>query len=355
LTPTSPRSSRASAGEHLRPPLASDNAPGNLDDNDRDFVRATSDLSGITNEDVRNDLAEQRGSLLRQLDKNSKVGILRVKRDMGKENNIGFLATAYSFPGRSNYVGGFDSRIRFDKQTTFDFQVLGTNSRRCALGSTTERDDCRTLNGFAYAYNLTQNRRHLGWNLNGVGRTQGYRADVGFTRRLGTNNHRLRLRHGQSELPAREPRGRAVWTGRTARPRPGKEWRVEAGGTYQPTTPCALSLNYFKDRLTRYDTGLVAFDDNIFSLRGTYQFTRFWFARARVDYTTLGSNARGQFLLGWAPNPGTAFYVGYNDDMNRNGLQPVLAATWSPASDATADSSSSRCPISSAAASGSER
>ena len=31
---------------------------------------------------------------------------------------------------------------------------------------------------------------------------------------------------------------------------------------------------------------------------------------------------RGQFLLGWAPNPGTAFYVGYNDDLNLNGFNP---------------------------------
>src|SRR3712207_3719831 len=184
--------------------FASDNAPGNLDDNDRDFVRATSDLSSITNEDVRNDLAEQRGSLLRQLDKNSKVGILRVKRDMGKENNIGFLATAYSFPGRSNYLGGFDSRIRFDKQTTFDFQVLGTNSRRCTLGSTTEKDDCQTLNVFAYAYSLSQNRRHLGWNLNGVGRAQGYRADVGFTRRLETNNHNANIWYTAEPKPKKK-------------------------------------------------------------------------------------------------------------------------------------------------------
>ncbi|PYS98190.1 MAG: hypothetical protein DMF65_10505, partial [Acidobacteria bacterium] len=105
-------------------------------------------------------------------------------------------------------------------------------------------------------------------------------------------------------------------------PGPGREWRAEVDLTYQPTNPLRLTLNYNKDRLTRNDTGLTAFDDNIFSLRGTYQFTRFLFARARVDYTTLGANARGQFLLGWTPNPGTSFYVGYNDDMNRNGVNP---------------------------------
>jgi hypothetical protein len=84
-------------------------------------------------------------------------------------------------------------------------------------------------------------------------------------------------------------------------------------------------LNYVKSRLRRYDTRLVAFDDNIYALRGTYQFTRFIFARARVDYDTLAANIRGQFLLGWTPNPGTALYVGYNDDLNRNGFNPFTA------------------------------
>ena len=105
-------------------------------------------------------------------------------------------------------------------------------------------------------------------------------------------------------------------------PGAGNELYFEASGAYQPTDALRLSLNYTKNRLTRIDTGLTAFDDNIYSLRGTYQFTRFWFARTRIDYTTLGASVRGQFLLGWAPNPGTSFYVGYNDDLNRNGLNP---------------------------------
>jgi len=41
-----------------------------------------------------------------------------------------------------------------------------------------------------------------------------------------------------------------------------------------------------------------------------------------IDYDTLESNARGQFLLGWNPSPGTAFYVGYNDDVNYRGHNP---------------------------------
>ncbi len=105
-------------------------------------------------------------------------------------------------------------------------------------------------------------------------------------------------------------------------PGPGHTFDIEAGLTYQPTNALRTSLSYTKNRLTRYDTNRVAFDENIYVLRATYQFTRFTFARARVDYDTLGSRMRGQFLVGWAPNPGTSFYVGYNDDLNRNGFNP---------------------------------
>ncbi|MEP6820558.1 MAG: hypothetical protein ABJA18_13565, partial [bacterium] len=103
-------------------------------------------------------------------------------------------------------------------------------------------------------------------------------------------------------------------------PGPGSFWAVELGAGLQPTNELNFSLSYVKNRQTRNDTGLVAFDDNIYTLRSTYQFSRFVFARARVDYETIESNIKAQFLLGWTPNPGTALYVGYNDDLNRNGF-----------------------------------
>ena len=103
-------------------------------------------------------------------------------------------------------------------------------------------------------------------------------------------------------------------------PGPGAFWHFDGGITYQPTSAINARLSYTKERLVRYDTQRLAFDENIVSLRTTYQFTRFLFARGRVDYDTIASNIKGQFLLGWTPNPGTAFYAGYNDDLNRNGF-----------------------------------
>ncbi|MDQ3917480.1 MAG: DUF5916 domain-containing protein [Acidobacteriota bacterium] len=454
--------------------LASDNAPGNLNDQQRDFIR-----------DLRNPEAD-RLALTKILDRNATVGVLRLKRDFGKENNVGFLATSYDFVDQHNQVAGFDSRYRFNKTTTFTGQVLGSVSNRPFFFPDEGVTAHRREHGLAYAYDLNMSKHNFGYEYQGVGRSNFFRADVGFNRRFNTNNQNFFIRYNTTEKPkakivnwriyndldfnfdwrgrgqhlndetqfmvnmhkqtnigvgydrgfervfesdfgatregfarlnaanatlrglsappcltftndpALDPSVRALLSPCTffgtvpersapnwgwffflnttpskkysvsvfsdwvhgsldfdfgtsnphfprvspaallsrahpelfpngaapLDPGPGREWRAEVFLTYKPTKPLNLTLDYNKDRLTRNDTGLTAFDDNIFSLRGTYQFTRFLFARARADYTTLGANVRAQFLLGWTPNPGTSFYVGYNDDENRNGVNP---------------------------------
>ncbi|MFV0389546.1 MAG: carbohydrate binding family 9 domain-containing protein [Pyrinomonadaceae bacterium] len=89
-------------------------------------------------------------------------------------------------------------------------------------------------------------------------------------------------------------------------------YQVEA--TYQPTEPMKIDFSYERERLKRYDTNRIAFDSNIYSTRVTYQFTRFIFTRARLDYETTEGAINSQVLFGWSPNPGTAFYAGYNDN-----------------------------------------
>ncbi|HEX8136725.1 MAG TPA: DUF5916 domain-containing protein [Pyrinomonadaceae bacterium] len=397
--------------------LASDNAPGNFSDEEIEDPDFTSD---------------------NLIGKNAYVGVLRLKRDVGKENHLGFLATTYNFIRKHNQLGGFDGRFKLNKTTSFDFQVLGSTSRFPFYDPDRDAEIYRTGNGFIYAYSLNDEGRHFGYNYAAVGRTRDYRSDVGFNRRTNTNNHDLFVRYdsepkskarliqwrtysylstnfdfqgrlqrwneeaqvrfnfplqsfiafaGQGGYervfeeefgPRRNAHQRGQFAGedseRTAYrknfyiyggttpskkyslffllardwglldfdfgagsryprvspgalldpdapqdPGAGNGWHIESNFVYQPTNTLRLSLDYTKDRLRRVDTGRLAFDENIFALRGTYQFSRFTFARARVDYETLGSNVRGQFLLGWTPNPGTAFYLGYNDDLNLNG------------------------------------
>jgi hypothetical protein len=446
--------------------MASDKAPGNLTDAELDFVA-----------DTRNPL-DQREALAKINGKKATIGVLRLKRDFGKENHIGFLATTYNFVDHYNQMAGFDTRYRLNKTTVFSAQVLGSTTHKPFFLAEEGVTDDRRKQGMAYAYDLNMSARNWGYEYSAVGRSPFFRADVGFNRRFNTNNQNFFFRYNSTDKPkarlvrwriyndvdanfdwkarsqhlnnetqlqlnfhkqgtigvgfdrgyervfesdfgsSREGfarvnanntvlRGlsvpacltltndpaldpavrsqlsqctffgtnpeRSAWnwgwyffggitpskkynvfvfsdwahgaldfdfgTGNPRFPRvspaalrfgqsapldpgPGREWRAEVDLTYKPTNPLNITLNYNKDTLTRDDTGLTSFDDNIFSLRGTYQFTRFWFVRARADYTTLGANVKGQFLLGWTPNPGTSFYVGYNDDLNRNGVNP---------------------------------
>jgi hypothetical protein len=100
-------------------------------------------------------------------------------------------------------------------------------------------------------------------------------------------------------------------------PGPGLQLDYGAEAEFKPTDPLRVSLDWNHTQLKRNDTGLTAFNSNILSFRSTYQFTRYTFLRTRWDYDTLSRNATGQFILGWNPNPGTAFYVGYNDDFQQ--------------------------------------
>src|SRR5216684_2453215 len=421
--------------------LASDNGPGNFSPE------------------------EQLTANPRLINKNASIGILRLKRDIGKKDSfIGLLATYRRFVDQYNELGGFDSRLRINKQTTFSAQALFTHSRRNFfypdLGQTLDRAE----NAFIYATDYNMSGRHFGYDYSTVGRTRYYRADVGFNRRTNTNNHNLFVRYNSEPKPKAKLISWRVyddissnfdWQGRmqiynnesqiqfsfprqtylgigmdvgyervfeeefgmkrpagsncaatntctfagndnersapngglyvfagstvnkkfnfnafanqsygnldfdfgagpryprvsipavTARnaqaaglcgesnppavcraprdPGPGSFFNMNAGVTYQPSTPLKLTLSFTKQRLRRYDTQLLAFDENIVSMRGTYQFTRFIFARGRIDFDSIASNFKSQFLFGWTPNPGTALYIGYNDDMNRRGFSP---------------------------------
>jgi hypothetical protein len=128
---------------------------------------------------------------------------------------------------------------------------------------------------------------------------------------------------GGDRFPRVSPAALALGQGAPLDPGAGTEWNYGGGFTYKPINPLTTSLDYTKDKLTRHDTGLTAYNTNIFSWRTIYQFTRFTFVRARWDYDTLSSRAAGQFLVGWNPSPGTAFYVGYNDVLRYNGFNPL--------------------------------
>jgi len=424
---------------------ASDNAPGNysLDERENFNVCRRTNPNAVC-------------GIGRFVDKNADVGIIRLKRDIGRQHNLGFFATTYNFPDRHNNTAGFDGRFRLTPKIVAEFQILGTHSRRFFYDSDLNRNLYRSGNGFGYSYSFERSDRNLFMTVNGVGRTADYRADVGFTPRVDTNQHRSFIQYqtdrdtkkkiifkrlnndsvvsfdwqGRSQNWQSNTQGmlglqRQTFVGagvelgyervfehefgarRTATrrngaffgedsersahkreiygfiesapnkeifalivlshtwgqldydlgngagfprvspaflayrqqcannplvcsslpvpgfdPGAGNQFYVEALLRYQPTSAWQAQLNYNKVRLVRNDTGRTAFDDNIFSLRSTYQFNRNTFARLRLDYSTLSNRIRPQLVAGWTPSPGTALYAGYNDDLNYNGYNP---------------------------------
>ncbi|MDQ3180738.1 MAG: carbohydrate binding family 9 domain-containing protein, partial [Acidobacteriota bacterium] len=136
--------------------VASDNAPGNYSEDE-----LISPLSRLRVDEF--------------LNKNATFAVARVKRDFGKDNNIGFFGAARMFPEQRNFVGGFDGKLRWNDKTVSQFQILGTHSRRCFFDSAFEpvinplqaqsnREICQTgiVNSNASPYNRYRTGNGLG-------------------------------------------------------------------------------------------------------------------------------------------------------------------------------------------------
>ena len=449
--------------------VASDNAPGNYSEDERGELNACIALREF------DPPGHYRHCGIEEfVDENATFAVLRVKRDVGKENNFGFFATARMFPKNRNFTGGFDGTMKLNPKTVMKFQVLGTHSRKNFYDPATDSAAYRTGNGFGYYWSLDYTTDRHGWFAEAFGRTSDYRADAGFTRRTDSNTfffvNRLSTKSKPNSTLIRASfnqfgRYGVDWRGRAqqamggakvnlnlqgslfiyaeggvslekiyedefgprrdtlkgqqgafvgdptrsavqrffsinfnktvskklsvygfvgsifnaldydfgagqlyprsspafvnyrnspeyadfiaqlylfqANPKgdrpdlysiapppaldPGKGWQFDlnVGAEYKPIDPLRISLDYTKSRLKRNDTGLTAFDTDIVTARSTYQFTRFVYIRTRMDYDSLRRGFAGQFLFGWNPNPGTAFYVGYNDTFNYSGYSPI--------------------------------
>lgn len=103
-------------------------------------------------------------------------------------------------------------------------------------------------------------------------------------------------------------------------PGPGRQVSWGASAAFQASSNIQLSLDFSSSWLRRYDTKLLAYRDDIYSLNASYQASRAWSIRARIDHDTLSASTFGQFQTEWSPSPGTAFYAGYNSTVLVNGF-----------------------------------
>ncbi len=254
------------------------------------FLVASDKAPGNYGEDDRNNLSFRR-RIDEFIDRNATFGILRVKRDIGKENNIGFFATYRSFPEQRNLLGGFDGRFKLDDKTVFQFQVVGSNSRRCFLDADFEplintfqaqrnRDICgtgstnqtasnfasynnyRTGNGFAYFANYDYTAETFGYVIEIGGRSRDYRSDAGFNRRPNTNY----IFGGMRLSTKSKPKNKIIrinwfnnlsanydWQGRSQ----GAEWGSNLNFQLQGNTYLNINGGIGYERLFEEEFGLV--------------------------------------------------------------------------------------------------
>ena len=96
--------------------------------------------------------------------------------------------------------------------------------------------------------------------------------------------------------------------------------------TLQPLRQLTADNTYLLDRDYAVSNGALVYESQTFRTKLNYQFTRAFSARVIVEYdSTLANPAETsllrskqigtQALLTWLPHPGTAVYVGYNNDL----------------------------------------
>jgi len=101
---------------------------------------------------------------------------------------------------------------------------------------------------------------------------------------------------------------------------------VQALITFQPIRQITDDNTYLLDRDHSVKDGQLVYESQTFRTKLNYQFTRAFSARVIVEYDSTLANpletslqrtkqVQTQALLTWLPHPGTAIYIGYNNDI----------------------------------------
>jgi hypothetical protein len=105
---------------------------------------------------------------------------------------------------------------------------------------------------------------------------------------------------------------------------------VQAYITVQPLRQLTADNIYLLDRDHSVANGAFVYESQVFRTKVNYQFTRAISARVIVEYDSTLANplqtslprtkeVQSEALLTWLPHPGTAIYIGYNNDLQNLG------------------------------------
>jgi hypothetical protein len=108
----------------------------------------------------------------------------------------------------------------------------------------------------------------------------------------------------------------------------GRMRQARLQATLQPTPRFSESISYVSSRLNR-PTGEQVYSVVIINTRTTYQFTKFFFLRATIQYEGLQKRLLTDALASYELRPGTVLYAGYGSLIEQRDYQDGV---WVPAS-----------------------
>lgn len=129
-------------------------------------------------------IPSNQGSSFTSIDEDVDSGVLRYRRDIGKNSNIGAILTHRGGGDYSSSLFGFDGKIRFSGSDSLEFQVLGTQTEYDAATAGEFDQEEGTLEDMAYEIFYFHSDRNWNWWAFHDSRGEDFRADFGFIPRV---------------------------------------------------------------------------------------------------------------------------------------------------------------------------
>jgi hypothetical protein len=102
-----------------------------------------------------------------------------------------------------------------------------------------------------------------------------------------------------------------------------------ATATIRPTSRFTAELSYTRNRFSRDPWHSTVYDIRLLGAKCTYQFTRRLYARLYPQYDSGREHLDADGLLGYVVHPGTVFYLGTNNGLDRiAGRMQATGRTW---------------------------
>ncbi len=109
----------------------------------------------------------------------------------------------------------------------------------------------------------------------------------------------------------------------------GNRFRIHAAANFQPNDKLNQYFSYQHTSLDRRSDGDRVYDYHILLSRTTYQFNRYLFIRALVQYDSYREKVLSDLLASFTFIPGTVFHVGYGS-LHENRQWNTMDQRWEP-------------------------